>query len=904
MDSDSAQPQWWSKRLAQWQTMGYQTLAIEEGLIANPSLASETILLVERNISAAEMLRRDILQLDERYAKTAITWLDILDEPMSVESVQEEFSRFNLRTRPWVVDAKIAQRKWLDLGMEDDLEDIITRLDSLDPVFIAKGSLLGELFEEPDNCAELHKRIERLEDSQTMRWDNLEKMVIALHEKGINADEVMMMDLSTAYERVSKLEMMSEKLAAIRNEVEVGIFAYDPLLAQSLLARLEEIDIDSEEEFISMHVVVSSTISDLDVRYLKINNRVKGLTASGFILPPHINTAKEYLIQLEKMIEQLEERAAAHDALIGEAAIVAEIWPELNGVIHDVGGDLNRSEEIELAVAEARQRIKGIQIEAEEQVSRWSDLGFDMSAWRNRFDKKPVEAMGDWTRHLPALKSSLELIRRLEELDTTMGASSRVEEHVSALQAANIEAEVLEYAEDFLQAKGIRNKRHRRMLEKEIKELFSKGQIEGIERLDSLKLVDLEELVHSTTREVGLSPTSSERGIIRLPVNAIQNEMDGWKAEGWNISGMELLLHKEPLTLGRMIDGIREDIHDHCDLVRRLERLPLAAAPATLARVEEMIDRPDRLSSLRMMIPELAAKAAFEAAGERGGHELWRPYIEEEEVPVAEELEDMDVEVLHAAIEEMYSYSNNDSDLDTKPAQMLEEEFDAQPAIIEPVAELKSLIEEKTETPVVEEDKTLIEKEVTISTEVKSETPIVEENEKNSAEDDSSELDILVKPLNKLLELLGLDAVVEDIDSEVLDEVRFGLADEVGIQPRDSRVDRLLRLALRLLPRESTENIRERAGMISMLAGCAERLDAWCGLRLEHRNTSVQIGLLQNSRNLGKTLSRIPGPGTTIPLEADEYQLPAADDLIGLAKEVAILSKHSNLAGTSGIKAY
>ena len=88
-----------------------------------------------------------------------------------------------------------------------------------------------------------------------------------------------------------------------------------------------------------------------------------------------------------------------------------------------------------------------------------------------------------------------------------------------------------------------------------------------------------------------------------------------------------------------------------------------------------------------------------------------------------------------------------------------------------------------------------------------------------------------------------------------------------------------------------------------MLASSAEKLNEWSALRLRSRNAAVGDGLLENSWNLGKALSRIPGPGFNIPLEPDKYQLPSADELNELAGEVARLNSLANLASSSGIKA-
>ena len=150
---------------------------------------------------------------------------------------------------------------------------------------------------------------------------------------------------------------------------------------------------------------------------------------------------------------------------------------------------------------------------------------------------------------------------------------------------------------------------------------------------------------------------------------------------------------------------------------------------------------------------------------------------------------------------------------------------------------------------------------------------------------------------------LGILGIKENLDHENLERVRFAIASKVGIKPRDARVDRLLKLALRLIPRTLDSDVRKRAGMISLLASSSEKLNEWAALRLRSRNATVGEGLLENSWNLGKTLSRIPGPGFGIPLEPDNYQLPGADELNKLAGEVAKLSGISSLSSSSGIKA-
>ena len=59
---------------------------------------------------------------------------------------------------------------------------------------------------------------------------------------------------------------------------------------------------------------------------------------------------------------------------------------------------------------------------------------------------------------------------------------------------------------------------------------------------------------------------------------------------------------------------------------------------------------------------------------------------------------------------------------------------------------------------------------------------------------------------------------------------------------------------------------------------------------------------MKDSSELGEALNRIPGPGTPIPLTADEYNLPSPDDLSGLANEVNVLKRRVVLSSSGGVR--
>ena len=154
-----------------------------------------------------------------------------------------------------------------------------------------------------------------------------------------------------------------------------------------------------------------------------------------------------------------------------------------------------------------------------------------------------------------------------------------------------------------------------------------------------------------------------------------------------------------------------------------------------------------------------------------------------------------------------------------------------------------------------------------------------------------------------LLQALNLNTYADDMllnGADALPNIRRGLAKQVGITPRDTRIDRMLRLALRLLP-QNNELDEAKAKMLLHMAENTKSIQKWMRSRLEHRHSGSTDQFLDDALNLGMALKRIPGPGYPVPLVADTYDLPDANDIEGLNQEVLKLVKHLNLSTAGGI---
>ena len=213
----------------------------------------------------------------------------------------------------------------------------------------------------------------------------------------------------------------------------------------------------------------------------------------------------------------------------------------------------------------------------------------------------------------------------------------------------------------------------------------------------------------------------------------------------------------------------------------------------------------------------------------------------------------------------------------TSPVEVaVEKEVDEVVVSIEPP------IHDKPSLPVVEEAPVVNFPEITV------EVPIT--NERDSVS------------LEKLLRALGLEDEADMLqDKGDISAVRRSLASHVGIEPRDMRLDRLLRLALRLIP-NGDEYDGKRLSLLATLAELADGLSKWTRTRLEARHNGSEGFLLKDAIALGKALQRTPGPGTMIPLEADDFELPKPDDTVGLANEVIVLERRIMLSSSGGVR--
>ena len=159
----------------------------------------------------------------------------------------------------------------------------------------------------------------------------------------------------------------------------------------------------------------------------------------------------------------------------------------------------------------------------------------------------------------------------------------------------------------------------------------------------------------------------------------------------------------------------------------------------------------------------------------------------------------------------------------------------------------------------------------------------------------------ILQSYETLLRQLGLTREADVlIGSGDLSTIRRSLASFVGVEPRDMRVDRMLRLVLRLLP-QNDFNDQVRIQLIALICDALPKYKQWVRMRLEARHMGASGDFFNDASRLGIALDRTPGPGVRVPLQADELTLPEISNLTELEEQTKRLIQTMNLPSAGGV---
>ena len=109
-------------------------------------------------------------------------------------------------------------------------------------------------------------------------------------------------------------------------------------------------------------------------------------------------------------------------------------------------------------------------------IEQWEQFGFEMDVWRYKVTQDPQQGLAELHLQLPVYERANTLLDKLLQLDTSLGGEEEVERRSIILRTMDLEKDLLDEMQDWIEKRTIRNTRHRRMLQSEWEQAVRHGR--------------------------------------------------------------------------------------------------------------------------------------------------------------------------------------------------------------------------------------------------------------------------------------------------------------------------------------------------------------------------------------------------------------------------------------------
>jgi len=860
--------------LQTWKELGFDISSLGDDLkTSGSSKVEELQTIIDSAISLKQRLKP--FNTSEQIQEM----IQDLKDPNKFETIHERFQQWTVNNAPWEAGYYRWYQNWSDSEQtQSQYWGIITTCAGLDESSWTSLDLLLPLLSNPDNHPNIIHELEQLVQDEERQRTLLERAVIQLKEKGYSVD-FDSNKIINQFNEIERMQNYSNQIDLLELEIQSSILPYDPILADTFTNRVKELIETPSNDFSKLEKNVKTISEHLQTRLNEMNTLIRKWHSEGYSYEERSRILPEELLEWEHLLPEIEQQYHRHAAAFERWKEITKLWNYQDSSIDQIAGKLEHTDAFLDKIDALEQKWTEKELQGASLIERWEQLGFEMDVWRYKITQDPNQGLSEFNQQLPFYERANELLEIMLQLDTSLGGEEEVERRTTILRTMDLDNDLLDEMQYWIDKKTLRNTRHRRLLQSEWERAVREGKADAEMTFSNLHSFEdaIASIEHQTQSLMSSSATT-------YALQRTNSELLRLEERGWNITDLLHLQENQPDAFFKQFSKAMEAISRITSIQRRIATLDWRRDVERANTISIQIRNPLDLVRIEQKIPALIRHLAERTIEEEDyTYITWLP----EQRPILLPKEQSLIQKIPARIQPQSTLEEAHEAMleamDEKPELSDEEAEDGGGETREEVMKPTSSITE-TDQPPVEHEQLVVKSEV-----------------KDTKPPTSPSQDADVSSYERLLHLLGLTYEANTIaGSKDPSTVRRALASHVGEEPRDVRVDRLLRLVLRLLP-QNDSNDEDRAKMVDSIGDALPKYNQWVRMRLEARHMGASGDFFEDAKRLGTALDRTPGPGVGVPLQADVLPLPESSNLNELHQQTERLVKSMTIPAAGGI---
>ena len=891
--------------LQEWEQMGFDV-----SFIKNNSPSELTSL--QPMIRSALNLRRRLVSFQGDADITNM--LQDLRNPEIVNEIQTQFLDWVSINAPWEPGYFRSYPLWAESEETETLYwELISLSAGLDESSWTSLDLLLPLFQKPKNHDQIKHELERLHLDEQRQRRLLDKAISQLQENGfdIHFDSAKLIE---QFNEIERMQEYSSQINLLQLEIQSSILPFDPVLSDTFSQRVNELISVPSNEIKTLQNNVKTIAEHLQARLGEMNTLLRQWHSDGFSYENRLHISPEELLEWEHILPELEQQYHRHAGAYERWKEITQLWEGHDRSIEAIAGKLEHTDAFLDKVEALEQQWTEKELQGASLIERWEQFGFEMDVWRYKITQDPRQGLAELNIQLPLYERANTLLESMLQLDTSLGGEDEVERRSAILRTMELEMDILDEMELWINKRTLRNTRHRRMLQSEWDQAVREGKVDASQTFTDLHSFEVAIGSVELQSQSRLSSSVSSHALERAKAELLRIE-----SRGWNITDLLQLHEQKPDIFFHQFSKAIEAISRIQSIQRRIAALDWRRDVQRADEISVQVRDPIALVKLEQQIPALIRHLSERPVEDSDfTYTAWLPeqrpvLLPREQTVLRMRPEKIQPEsTLEEAHEAMLDAMEESTNIKTEvPENKPEQES------LGKTTELEIGEDGLTDDEFFEDEKWSAERwrwwrerqqALERQEEKESKTSPAKPSERiepatiiDSQSSNGSNATADLSSYESLLRLLSLNKEADMlIGSKDVSTVRRALASFVGDEPRDLRVDRMLRLVLRLLPQNDSSDA-ERIRMVESIGDALPKYKQWVRMRLEARHMGSSGDFFDDANRLGVALERTPGPGVRIPLQADELPLPEVVNIDELHQQTERLVQSMNLPSAGGV---